>query len=290
LIDEAWLMGKRPNAENMLREACGGLASRPEGFVIWLSTQSDEAPSGVFKQKLDYARGVRDGRIDDNRFLPVLYEFPEAVLKGYKGGLTRDAWKPYDVLEEVIHQLDLLHVNRWLERGEIEHRIEPRTLLSSKVARLIGPGRPPEEYIEFAEGIRAFLKEAIVFTEREPPPTMKERKEMYNHSRKRMKAFLAGKWTDVDAVRISKELRARFDMIFPFIIHPEISWNNNDAERGIRKGVLHRKVSGGRRTWTGAGVLERLLTISETAKKRGRNIIESFQNALQIGNRPSSTS
>ncbi len=81
LLDECWLMGKRPNAENMLREACGGLASRPEGFVIWLSTQSDEAPAGVFKQKLDYARGVRDGRIDDNRFLPVLYEFPEAVLK-----------------------------------------------------------------------------------------------------------------------------------------------------------------------------------------------------------------
>jgi phage terminase large subunit-like protein len=81
LIDEAWLMGKRPNAENMLREACGGLASRPEGFVIWLSTQSDEPPAGVFKQKLDYARGVRDGRIDDNRFLPVLYEFPESALK-----------------------------------------------------------------------------------------------------------------------------------------------------------------------------------------------------------------
>lgn len=81
LVDELWLFGKQPNAENMLREACGGLASRPEGFTIFLSTQSDQPPAGVFKQKLQYARGVRDGRIKDTRFLPVLYEFPEAMLK-----------------------------------------------------------------------------------------------------------------------------------------------------------------------------------------------------------------
>jgi len=91
LLDEAWLFGKRPNAENMLREACGGLASRPEGFVIWLSTQSDEAPAGIFAQKLEYARGVRDGRIDDNSFAPIIYEFPKKMLDG-KAYLDQKYW------------------------------------------------------------------------------------------------------------------------------------------------------------------------------------------------------
>jgi phage terminase large subunit-like protein len=48
--------------------------------VIYATTQSDDPPAGVFAQKLLYARHVRDGVVVDPQFLPVLYEYPQAML------------------------------------------------------------------------------------------------------------------------------------------------------------------------------------------------------------------
>jgi phage terminase large subunit-like protein len=91
-IDELHEFGKQAKSANMLTEATGGLASRPEGFVFYCTTQSASSPAGVFKAKLDYARGVRDGRIVDKRFLPIIYEFPKEMIDQ---GLHKDLANAY---------------------------------------------------------------------------------------------------------------------------------------------------------------------------------------------------
>jgi phage terminase large subunit-like protein len=77
LVDELHLMSTMSFASRVIGQIRGGLLPNPEAFLIFITTQSDEPPSGVFRAELRYARGVRDGRIKNSRMLPFLYEFSE---------------------------------------------------------------------------------------------------------------------------------------------------------------------------------------------------------------------
>lgn len=81
ILEELWQLAKRNGAEDLILEALGGQASRPEGVVISITTESDNDPVGVYRSKLEFARKVRDGEIDAPWFLPIIYEWPADMLK-----------------------------------------------------------------------------------------------------------------------------------------------------------------------------------------------------------------
>lgn len=89
LIDETHEFARKSRAEGVFLELRGALASRPDGFLMQITTQSKDAPAGVFKQELEQARAVRDGRLK-LPILAVLYELPPAMQARWQ---DPDTWK-----------------------------------------------------------------------------------------------------------------------------------------------------------------------------------------------------
>lgn len=129
-IDELWLFGKKAQAANILSEATGSQASRSEGFVIYATTQSDEPPTGVFLQKLQYFRGVRDGRIDDPASLALIYEYPDVMLE--KG---RQPWRDQSTWYIPNPSLGTSVRENWLARKVKAAEIEGLNVLSLFVSK-----------------------------------------------------------------------------------------------------------------------------------------------------------
>lgn len=80
LIDELHVVAKMSKASSAIRQLRGGMLPYPEAFIAFITTQSEEPPSGVFRSELEKARGIREGRIK-GAMLPVLYEFPPAMQR-----------------------------------------------------------------------------------------------------------------------------------------------------------------------------------------------------------------
>jgi phage terminase large subunit-like protein len=80
LLDEAHLL-THADAGRVVGQLRGGQASIPEAQFVWISTQSDVTPRGFWKDELDKARSVRDGKINLAGYLPILFEPPPEFAK-----------------------------------------------------------------------------------------------------------------------------------------------------------------------------------------------------------------
>ena len=80
MVDEIHLLAKSAHTAKVLRQIRGGLEKNTDGFLIFITTQSDDVPVGAFESELKAARAIRDGK-RKGRMLPVLYEFPDDIAK-----------------------------------------------------------------------------------------------------------------------------------------------------------------------------------------------------------------
>ncbi|WP_210211128.1 terminase TerL endonuclease subunit [Borborobacter arsenicus] len=88
IIDEVHELGKKAKAAAVMQQIRGGGITKQGGQVLMITTQSDEAPAGIWKTELKKARAVRDGKGGKTPILlPVLYEFPAELQR------DQDFWR-----------------------------------------------------------------------------------------------------------------------------------------------------------------------------------------------------
>lgn len=88
IIDELHEIGKKAKAAAVMQQIRGGGITMQGGQVLMITTQSDEAPAGIWKTELLKARAIRDGVGGKNPImLPVLYEFPRDMQR------DQDYWR-----------------------------------------------------------------------------------------------------------------------------------------------------------------------------------------------------
>lgn len=84
VVEELHLLGRNPHASKVLRQIRGGLEKTPEGLLVMPTTQSDDAPAGVFREELLMARKIRDGKFRGKTvrpMLPLIYELPPEIAR-----------------------------------------------------------------------------------------------------------------------------------------------------------------------------------------------------------------
>lgn len=82
--------------------------------------------------------------------------------------------------------------------------------------------------------------------------------------------------SNANAERLRKRLERHRNEILTFLDHPDVSADNNHAERQIRPAVVSRKTSYGNRSKDGADVQAMLLSIFRTLELRGYNPVDTL--------------
>jgi len=194
------------------------------------------------------------------------------VLSGLKGVAVHDHWKSYYKLEGVSHALCNAHHLRELKALE---EIEQESWATG-MRRLLGlacdykhryPDGIPETIVTRIKRLyQQILARGLEFHQCQPPLVRQ-------NNRGRPKR------------RIGHNLLLRLqnygDDVLRFLTEVNVPFTNNQAERDLRMMKCKQKISGGFRSFDGAGAFANIRSFLSTVSKRDYNILQSLTDALK---------
>jgi len=181
----------------------------------------------------------------------------------FQGVLCSDFFGSYNIYDG-RHQRCWVHLLRDLYKLKEEH---------------------PDQIVvqTWSETVRHLYDEALEFVRATSPPDEQERIIKYGTLLARLeKLGQVHARSEGHPCRIlAKRLLRHQDEMFQFVLHPEVSADNNLAERSLRPLVIERKISGGTRSVAGTTTRMVLASLVSTWLARGLNPYEECISLLR---------
>ena len=194
--------------------------------------------------------------IDPSRGSPALEKF---FAEAFDGVLVTDFWPAYNAFA-TQRQCCLVHLLRELEKVDQDNR--------------------SPTWQEFAKMLRRLVRDGIRLRKR-PDFTPAQYASRILRIDRRLMELARGQYDDADARRLAARLLKHADELFTFLDHPEVTFDNNLAERMIRPAVILRKISQCNRSEKAAAVQAVLMSVYRTLKLRGHDPLATITSALR---------
>lgn len=173
----------------------------------------------------------------------------------YRGGLHMDCYSGYDRHKTPLKQRCLSHLKR---SAEVWRKLLPAEAQASRT---------------FFDAVRLWVKRGCAWHRQWKHRSGPEKNPEASALRAELERLQQMPTDSARAARLQKRIRRYRHEWLTFIDHPGVAPTNNLAEQALRAVVILRKLTFGSRTRAGAKRLGTLMTVIETAKRQGRNVL-----------------
>jgi hypothetical protein len=152
-------------------------------------------------------------------------------------------------------------------------------LLRDSQALTRGQPPPDNERARFHRNLHTlFLEMGLALEEATTDETA--RQQLYQEMRTRLLALAQQDWQDPDCHRLARRIEKHLEELLLWLHYPDVTPDNNEAERELRPAVITRKTSFGSRSRQGAHAFAVLLSLTRTWERQGDNFFTLGQDIL----------